>query len=76
MVRGKSGRIVLEIDPSIKERLYESLRLDGITLKDWFLLRAIRYISEKTQPSLFDTEYTVRPPPVSKKKKAGDKSRE
>ncbi|NIS74010.1 MAG: hypothetical protein GTO08_01740 [Deltaproteobacteria bacterium] len=76
MVRGKSGRIVLEIDPSIKEKLYESLRLDGVTLKDWFLLRAIRYIHEKTQPSLFDTEYTGKPPPLSKKKKAGDEGGE
>lgn len=70
MVRGKSGRIVLEIDPSVKERLYESLREDGITLKDWFLQRAHRYISEMKQPSLFNTEFSGNPPP-GRYKKAG-----
>lgn len=72
MVRGKSGRIVLEIDPSIKERLYDVLREEGVTLKEWFLRRATRYINESTQPSLFDPEYTDKPPSLSKKKKARD----
>lgn len=72
MVRGKSGRIVLEIDPSIKERLYDVLREEGVTLKEWFLLRATRYINESTQPSLFDPEYMDNPPSLRKKKKARD----
>jgi hypothetical protein len=72
MVRGKSGRIVLEVDPSIKEKLYDALSEEGVTLKDWFLHRAIHYIDERTQPSLFDPEYMDKLPSLRKKKKARD----
>lgn len=44
MARGKSGRIVLEVDPSIKRRLYLALEQNQITLKDWFLETANSYI--------------------------------
>ena len=54
MVRGKSGRIVLEIDPSLKEILYENLDKEGQTLKDWFVDRAIDYVNKMIQPTLFD----------------------
>jgi DNA (cytosine-5)-methyltransferase 1 len=37
MPRGKSGRIVLDIDPAAKRHIYAALALDGRTLKDWFL---------------------------------------
>ncbi len=72
MVRGKSGRIVLEVDPSVKERLYDALSEEGVTLKEWFLRRAIRYISERTQPSLFDPEYRDKVPPQETGKKPED----
>ena len=48
MARGQSGRIVLEVDPSLKNELYSLLAQDGVTLKDWFLERAEKYISRKT----------------------------
>ena len=44
MARGKSGRIVLEIDPSQKDGLYSALTRDGLTLKDWFLRQAAQYL--------------------------------
>jgi len=53
MARGDSGRIVLEIDPSEKEQLYDALEIQGLTLKDWFLQQAARYLQERAQPSLF-----------------------
>jgi hypothetical protein len=56
MVRGRSGRIVIEIDPSLKSDLYEALREEGITLKEWFLRSAGSYLSQKAQPSLFDSD--------------------
>ena len=55
MVRGKSGRIVLEIDPSLKSDLYEALREEGLTLKEWFLRNTGSYLAQKAQPSLFSS---------------------
>ena len=37
---GSSGRIVIEIDPEVKSRLYAALRFRETTLKDWFLTHA------------------------------------
>ena len=36
MAIGKSHRIVIEVDPALKEQIYETLRMKGMTLKDWF----------------------------------------
>ena len=53
MARGESGRIVLEIDPTEKQELYNALTRDGMTLKDWFLRRATEYLREREQQQLF-----------------------
>ena len=53
MARGESGRIVLEIDPSEKQELYDALTRDGMTLKEWFLRRAGEYLRERGQGQLF-----------------------
>ena len=37
MTRGTSGRIVIEVDPSLKRRLHAAVALRGQTLKEWFL---------------------------------------
>lgn len=55
MARGDSGRIVLEIDPSQKDELYEALGRDGVTLKAWFLREAALYLRNRTQIQLFGT---------------------
>ncbi len=49
MVRGESGRIVLEIDPSQKEKLYSALKKEGLTLKDWFLRQAGLYVRDQVR---------------------------
>lgn len=54
MSRGSSGRIVLEIDPKIKDKLYEVLAKQKITLKDWFLAQCNSYLSDVDQPKLFE----------------------
>ena len=36
MAIGKSHRIVIEVEPEFKEKMYEALRLKGTTLKSWF----------------------------------------
>jgi hypothetical protein len=55
MSRGNSGRIVVEIDPYVKDQLYVALAKSKLTLKDWFLSQCNSYLSEATQPSLFPT---------------------
>lgn len=45
MAKGHSGRIVIEIDPKLKNHLYSELMKEGRTLKDWFIEKAI----EKTE---------------------------
>ena len=52
MSRGRSGRIVIEIDRKTKERLYVALAKENITLKDWFLKRCEIYLDTINQPSL------------------------
>lgn len=50
MARGKSGRIVLEIDPEMKRELYLTLEKNQQTMKEWFLKEAnnlIYNISDK-----------------------------
>ncbi len=37
MAIGKSHRIVIEVDPDLKEQIYLSLQSRGLTLKRWFL---------------------------------------
>ena len=44
MARGQSGRIVLEVDPELKNELYSAISKKGITLKDWFVDKAEEYI--------------------------------
>lgn len=43
MAQGKSGRVVVDIDPRLKKQLYSQLSLSGSTLKDWFQRTAAEY---------------------------------
>ena len=55
MANGKSGRIVIEIDPELKEDLYVELNHHGLTLKDWFLKRVSNFLKDENQiPLAFD----------------------
>ncbi len=62
MARGESGRIVLEIDPSEKEELYNAVTKDGMTLKDWFLRKATEYLRERNQTQLFAPQALAEAP--------------
>ena len=53
MSKGESGRIVLEVEPSLKRDLYAALSKDQRTLKSWFLEAAAEYIRAQIQPRLF-----------------------
>ena len=52
MAQGKSGRIVIDVEPEFKQELYRALALKDSTLKDWFLVNAQRLCEETTQPPL------------------------
>ena len=53
MARGTSGRVVVEIDPLLKRRLYAALATRSLTLKEWFTQRAQEMVADQEQPSLF-----------------------
>jgi hypothetical protein len=40
MAIGRSGRIVIEVDPERKARIHAALKARGLTLREWFLLKA------------------------------------
>lgn len=48
---GESGRVVIEVEPELKRRLYASLSLSGSTLKEWFRKMASQYCEDQNQPS-------------------------
>jgi hypothetical protein len=59
MARGGSGRVVIEVDPSLKHELYSALATSGSTLKDWFVRQATSYCAALNQPSLFEKSESV-----------------
>ena len=65
MAHGTSGRIVIDLDPEFKQRLYGTLRSKGMTLKEWFLGQAETLCDEYQQPALslvaeFGTPYRIK----------------
>jgi hypothetical protein len=54
MAIGGSGRIVLEVEPELKRKLYSILALENRSLKDWFIALAIQHIEAQQQPGLFN----------------------
>jgi DNA (cytosine-5)-methyltransferase 1 len=67
MARGKSGRIVIEVEPETKNRLYSNLALSGSTLKEWFSIVAEEYCAKPTSPSLFVKDALIPPPTLAVK---------
>ena len=52
MPRSESGRVVVEIDPDLKQTLYETLDEDGTNLKKWFLKNVNDYLAIRGQLKL------------------------
>jgi len=52
MPKGPSGRIVVEIDRVLKEELYDALKAEGFTLKEWFLENVESFLKDRSQLSL------------------------
>jgi DNA (cytosine-5)-methyltransferase 1 len=47
---GESGRIVVDVEPELKRRIYSALSLSGGTLKDWFIKAAEELCEEQKKP--------------------------
>lgn len=60
MSRGSSGRVVIEVGATLKNRLYHVLEAQGLTLKDWFIQAAEEHIDQFEQPSLLPRERPAR----------------
>jgi hypothetical protein len=56
MSRGPSGRIVVELDPALKNELYVALAVDGLTFKEWLLRQVDAYVHGRNQLRLFAAE--------------------
>ncbi|MBC2604236.1 hypothetical protein [Puniceicoccus vermicola] len=53
MPQGKSGRIIIDVEPEFKEEVYEAVRIQGFSsMKEWFVQQAKRICEESKQPSL------------------------
>ena len=52
MAKSSSGRLVIEIDPNLKQELYQALGDEGLNLKQWFLGNVAEYLSSRTQLEL------------------------
>lgn len=59
---GKSGRIVIDVEPELKREIYSTLTKGGTNMKDWFTTTASTFLREANQPSLFDP----KPQPIRK----------
>jgi len=46
---GSSGRIVIEIEPELKQELHSALKKDGTNLKSWFLENVDHFLSAKRE---------------------------
>lgn len=45
-MRGSSGRVVVEIDPTLKRRLHSKLAAEGKNLKEWFVRQVDAYLAD------------------------------
>ncbi|WP_338456837.1 hypothetical protein [uncultured Alteromonas sp.] len=40
MAVGTSGRIIIDLDPNMKKKIYQKLKSEGLTMKQWFEIKA------------------------------------
>ena len=65
MPRSESGRVVIEVDPRTKKKLYANLALSGSTLKDWFSTVAEEYCTYEKSASLFQKDALIPTPTLA-----------
>lgn len=40
MAVGTSGRVIIDLDPKLKKEIYQKLKSEGLTMKEWFEKKA------------------------------------
>lgn len=65
MGHGKSGRIVIDLDPKLKREFYAALCLSGSTLKDWFIKSASEFCMKSSSENTAERGPTQLLMPVS-----------
>jgi hypothetical protein len=70
MAIGESGRIVIQVPPALKRKLYKDLARHGMSLRDWFLDQAEIYLNE--HPSTTQDVPTMSSPLDLKNEISGD----
>jgi hypothetical protein len=49
---GDSGRVVIEVDTTLKHGLHKVLKEDGLSMKEWFVKNAESYLAMRAQLTL------------------------
>lgn len=49
MAKSESGRIVVELDPAQKRRLYSALAMENKTLKKWLMEQVNAYLARSKE---------------------------
>lgn len=57
---GTSGRIVIEVDPTLKRELHAALLMEGLTMKDWFVKQAGEFVESRQLPLKFVLESSAQ----------------
>ncbi len=52
MARGPSGKLVIEVDPSLKDALHARLAIEKKTMKAWFIKHAEDYVGASLSQSV------------------------
>ena len=60
MAKGPSGRVVIVLEPTLKQELYVELARRDLTLKEWFIGQATDFLDASRQPPLFVAENSDR----------------
>lgn len=66
MARGPSGKLVIEVDPSLKHALHARLAAENTTVKDWFIQRAEEYLGGRQALPVTPPVYRPRKPMLLK----------
>jgi DNA primase len=51
MAVGTSGRVIIDLDPNMKKEMYQKLKSNGLTMKEWFEQKA-----RTDFPELFESD--------------------
>jgi hypothetical protein len=62
MARGPSGKLVIELDPSLKNALYARLNAEKKTVREWVIQAARDYLRGQQVLSLAAPDYRIAEP--------------